>query len=156
MELLFYDTMGMFFGCYVCVLSTPIVFLAINVALLSHFVAKMDVRGMLYANGLIYGVAYIFFVQIPYYFMGYKEISSRLPGEALGITANPFIGFVSYMLSGPPIGYSFLITGLSAMILGRINSNIKTYMVLRMIVIIYYLLSLYSVSEYEIINDVLE
>ena len=88
MELLFYDTMGMFFGCYVCVLSTPIVFLAINVALLSHFVAKMDVRGMLHVNGLIYAASYIIFIQIPYYFMGYKELTIALPGEGLGITAD--------------------------------------------------------------------
>ena len=156
MKLLFYDFMKLLFSCYYCILSYPFIFLVINVFLLNRYLVKLEVRGLLYVNGLIYGVVYIIFIQIPYYFMGYKEITSRLPGEALGITANTFIGDVSYLLSFPTIGYSFLITGLTAMILGRINYNIKAYTALQVIVIIYYLLSLYSVSEYEIINDVLE
>jgi len=88
MKLLFYDIAGIFLDCYFCVLLAPIVFLAINVALLSHFVAKMDVRGMLHVNGLIYAASYIIFIQIPYYFMGYKELTIALPGEGLGITAD--------------------------------------------------------------------
>ena len=140
----------------IIILSLPPVLLAVNVALIKVYLKVIDIRLLLFANGLLYASAYIFFVQIPYYFLGYKEIADPMPGKGLGYTDLPYIGDMSYVLSAPELGYPFLITGLVAVAAGPTISGNRARAFVSALLISYYLLSIYYVQEYSVVSDVLE
>jgi hypothetical protein len=101
-------------------------------------------------------VAFGVCIVYPYYIQGYREIQEPVPGPALGITRLSFINDFAYLYSSIPLGFVWLASGLSFLILGDIcaNSNVeKSLKILFALLYSFCILNLHSFGTIGIVLD---
>lgn len=131
----------------------PIISAALVIGLLRKRFSPLKI---LFVLNLIVLSIFALCIVYPYYAQGYKDIQSPTPGPPLGLTKFPVIKDFAYFYSSVPLGFVWLASGLSFLIISEVGVNSRVERSLKTLLALTYSFFLLNLHSFDVIGIVLE
>jgi hypothetical protein len=131
----------------------PIISAVLIIALLRKRFSPLRI---LFVLNLIILSIFALCIVYPYYIQGYKYIQNPQPGPPLGLTRFPLIKDFAYLYSSVPLGFVWLASGLSFLVLSEVGVNSKIESSVKTLLALTYSFFILNLHSFDIIGIVLE